>query len=52
MAVIRRDRTTGFAGRPWLARLVENRPLKVAAEALANPIARITWALLFHGERY
>ena len=52
MAVIRRHRTTGFAGRPWLARLVETRPLKVTAMALANRITTIAWALLSRGERY
>ena len=50
--MIRRDWTTGFAGRPWLARLVENRPLKIAAVALAKRIATIAWALLPRGERY
>ena len=38
---------------PALApRLVENLPLKVAAVALTNRIARIAWALLYRGERY
>lgn len=52
MAVIRYDKKTGFKKRPWLARLVEHRPIKVAAVALANKIARIAWVLMARGERY
>ena len=51
-AVIRYDMKTGFKKRPWLARLVEHRPPKVAAVALANKIARIAWVLMSRGERY
>lgn len=29
---------------PWLMRLLERRPRKVAAVALANKMARIAWA--------
>ena len=52
MAVIRQGRKTNFAGRPWLARLVAERPAKVAAVALANRNARTAWALLTRGESY
>jgi transposase len=52
LAVIRYAKMTGFKKRPWLARLVENRPIKVAAVALANRIARIAWVLMARGERY
>lgn len=52
MAVIRQGRKTNFAGQPWLARLVGERPTKVAAVALANRNARTAWALLMRGEAY
>jgi transposase len=38
--------------RPWLAALLARRPTKVAAIALANKIARMTWAMMTRGERY
>ncbi len=52
MAVIRHGRKTNFATRPWLADLVERKPTKVAAVALANKNARTAWALLANGETY
>ena len=52
MAVIRHGRKTGFAARPWLADLVEHKPTKVAAVALANRIARTAWVLLARGGTY
>ncbi|MBA5802127.1 IS110 family transposase [Rhizobium changzhiense] len=36
----------------WLRRLMDGRPLKVAAIAVANKTARIVWALLTKGGRY
>jgi transposase len=52
MAVIRHHQRNGFAKRPWLADLVERKPTKVAAVALANRIARMAWVIMARGERY
>ena len=52
MAAIRYARKHGMQKRPWLARLMERRPTKVAAVELANKIARMTWAIMVPGERY
>ena len=52
MAVIRYARKHGTGKRPWLGQLMERRPTKVAAVALANKIARMAWAIMVHGDRY
>jgi transposase len=52
LAVIRYAKIHGTKRRPWLAALLARRPTKVAAIALANEIARMTWAMMAKGERY
>jgi transposase len=51
MAVIRYARQHGTK-RLWLTRIMERRPIKVAAVALANKIARMAWAMMVRGERF
>jgi transposase len=51
MAVIRYARQHGTK-RLWLAHIMERRPIRVAAVALANKIARMAWAMMVHGERF
>jgi transposase len=51
MAVIRYARQHG-SKRLWLARIMERRPIKVAAVALANKIARMAWAMMVRSERF
>ncbi len=52
LAVIRYAKIHGTKHRPWLTALLERRPTKVAAIALANKIARMAWAMMAKGERY
>ena len=52
LAVIRYAKIHGTKHRPWLTALLMRRPTKVAAIALANKIARMTWAIMARGERY
>ena len=51
MAVIRYARQHGTK-RLWLARMMERRPIRVAAVALANKIARMAWAMMVRGEGF
>jgi transposase len=51
MAVIRYARQHGTK-RLWLAHLMGRRPIKVAAVALANKIARMAWAMTVRGEHF
>ena len=52
LAVIRYAKIHGTTHRPWLAKLLERRPMKVAAIALANKIARMAWAMMAKAESY
>jgi transposase len=52
LAVIRYAKIHGTGHRPWLTALLTRKPIKVAAIALANKIARMAWAMMAKGERY
>lgn len=52
LSVIRRAKQLGYTRHPWLIRLMERRPVKVAAIALANKIARTAWALMARDDCY
>src|SRR4029453_15765293 len=52
LSVIRYAETHGTAHRPWLARLLERRPAKVAGRGVATKIARRAWAIMARGEAY
>ncbi|MFZ4783737.1 MAG: IS110 family transposase [Armatimonadaceae bacterium] len=52
LAVIRQAQKHGTKQRPWLTKLLERRPTKVAAIALANKLARMAWAIMASGEAY
>ncbi len=45
-------RRRGRASTDWLWRMLERKPVKVVAVALANRMARIVWALVRTGESY
>jgi transposase len=50
-AVIRMTRKD-HAKQPWLAKLLETKPAKIASVALANKTARIAWVIMSRGEVY
>ena len=52
MAVIRHARPGSKTASPWLLALLERRPRKLAAVALANKVARILWAMMTNGTAY
>jgi transposase len=52
MAVIRQAERSPERASPWLLKLLERKPRKLAAVALANKHARIAWKLIMTGERY
>ncbi len=51
-AVIRHAKPGSPNASPWLLNLLERKPRKLAAVALANKMARIIWAMLARGEDY
>jgi transposase len=52
LAVIRYAKIHGTKHRPWLTALLQRRPTKVAAIALANKLARMAWAMMTRDEHY
>jgi transposase len=52
MAVVRYAKPGSKSASGWLLQLLERRPRKVAAVALANKIARVIWAMMARGETY
>lgn len=52
MSMIIRAKLDGFTRHPWLVRLLERKPTKVAAIALANKMGRMIWALLVKGGKF
>lgn len=52
LSVIRWGRARAGFEESWIGRLVARKPLKLAAVALANKMARIIWAVLSRGEAY
>lgn len=52
MAVIAGATRSGKPLSPWLTKLLERKPRKLVACALANKMARIAWAMMTTGELY
>jgi transposase len=52
MAVIRYAKPGSKSASAWLLALLERKPRKLAAVALANKMARIVWAMMASGEVY
>lgn len=52
MAVIRFAKPGSKSASTWLLQLLERKPRKLAAVALANKMARIIWAMMARGEAY
>ena len=52
MAVIRQVKPGSKTASAWLLQLLERRPRKLAAVALANKMARTAWAMMTSGEAW
>ncbi|TWB08198.1 transposase [Nitrospirillum amazonense] len=51
-SVIRHAKPGAKSASAWLLKLLERKPRKLVAVALANKMARILWAMMAHGEAY
>lgn len=51
-SVIRHAKPENKTANPWLLRLLERRPRKLAAVALANKMACILWAMMTNNTAY
>jgi transposase len=51
-AAIQHARPGGRNASPWLLALLERKPRKLAAVALANKMARVVWAMMERGSAY
>jgi transposase len=52
MSTIRWSRGKKNFAESWLGRIIARKPIKLAAIALANKMARIIWAVMTRGEEY
>jgi len=52
MSVIRCAKPGSKSASAWLLQLLERKPRKLAAVALANKMARIIWSMMSRGEAY
>jgi transposase len=52
MSTIRSSRGRENFADSWLGRIIARKPVKLAAVALANKMARIIWAVMTRGEAY
>jgi len=52
MAVVRYAKPGSKSASAWLLALLERKPRKLAAVALANKMARVVWAMMATGEAY
>ncbi len=50
--MLRHARKDGSSSKVWAEALLDRKPFKVVAVALANKSARIAWALLTRGETF
>ena len=52
MSVVRFAKPGSKSASAWLLQLLERKPRKLAAVALANKMAQTIWAMMAHGETY